>query len=655
MITKLRLENFLSYRDVTVLLDGATISVVGDNGSGKSSLLESIPYAYFGIGRETQEGMSRLKGDGTHKVTLWEDDGTVICRGRRKSGTGFFQVKVNGELVAKGREADQWVHSHLGMNGDTFMLTAFFGLHDVRNDTLIKVTPANRLEALQRLAEIGPYKTLLKRAKSAYSEVEIENQKQEAKKLGAEASRVDEDEIHKKIDVIREEGVELTENRDKLRTKKSNLSIKIDKYQTFVKERSDLAIERAAIESSIADLEEELSDITSWNVDNVKTSKESVKTRDSLQDKNQKVNIEDEEELLSGITQSSIKLEGRLHLLSNIEESDSSLTKCPLCSAKVPENQVELWRVELEDIRKTLKENKESVKNRQALISGYYAAKERIHNLQQELEEATLQSHENSKRSSEIDQELRKLRSIKSNKDSRFIDLQEKLGNRYREIHTELSNTSDMLEEITGKIESKSKEISMLRDTLASNEKTKKLIKDCNAKIKECKLKMGAYKLLISAWNRYGIPMNLVKGVMQSIEEKATAIYQEFDSGRILVPEVIDRGKPGVDFILKDRKGSRSFNQLSAGEKVMFFIAVRVAISQIISEKNPVSVDYLVLDEAMGNLSPKRREDLIRITNKVLRKMFPQLLIVSHTVMSDIFTTTIQVTARNDESTVKVL
>ena len=73
---------------------------------------------------------------------------------------------------------------------------------------------------------------------------------------------------------------------------------------------------------------------------------------------------------------------------------------------------------------------------------------------------------------------------------------------------------------------------------------------------------------------------------------------------------LIQLGKPGVQFFLSDRKGQRTFNQLSEGEKVMFFVSVRVAIAQIIAEDG-VSIDYLILDEAMGNLSPKRRDDLV--------------------------------------------
>ena len=102
MIKKIILDNFLSYDHVEVELEGSTIAITGDNGSGKSSLLESIPYAYFGLGRKNMEGMSRINGDGTHNVTLLDDNTIEVRRGRKKGGSGYFEVHKDSELLAKG-------------------------------------------------------------------------------------------------------------------------------------------------------------------------------------------------------------------------------------------------------------------------------------------------------------------------------------------------------------------------------------------------------------------------------------------------------------------------------------------------------------------------------------------------------------------------
>jgi len=653
MIKRISLQNFLSYRDVVVDMEGSTIAVTGENGAGKSSLLEAIPYAYFGIGRETMEGMSRINGDGTHQVTIWEDDNIEIRRGRKKSGTGYFEVRNAGELVVKGREADEWVKAHLGMDGDTFMLTAFFGLHDVRHDTLIRVTPANRLEALQKLAEIGPYKKLLKAAKDEYSAAEGSKKLAESKKEGAEAGLVDE--VATKQLVADAEAEIETLNRDHLdlKSEKDSLLIEEEKYQAFLKEKAAISVERRTLDRDIKVLEEEQDDIEDRVKDSTVLSAESVKERDGL-DK-PKIVVEDEVATISDLDKAIGEASGRGELLSKVVESESVDNKCPLCSAPVAENQIDIWRKELEGLRKKYKADKQSVVDRKAQIKEFNWIEARMIELRGIIEDAVAQVDGDKNREIVILRELRKLRADKMNKDNRFIDLQEKLGDEYRQLHVDIENMGNKIDDVTSEIAANTREIKVHRESMKNNIGVKKVIRDCEADIKQGRKDMRAAKLLIEAWSRYGIPMRLIQDTMAQIEEVATSVYQEFDSGRITVTEVEDRGKPGVEFTLQDRKGGRTFNQLSAGEKVMFFISVRVAISQIIRDYREVTVDYLILDEAMGNLSPKRRDDLVRLINKALRKMFPQVMMVSHTEMRDIFTNTMRVSADSGESKVEVL
>jgi len=186
------------------------------------------------------------------------------------------------------------------------------------------------------------------------------------------------------------------------------------------------------------------------------------------------------------------------------------------------------------------------------------------------------------------------------------------------------------------------------------NKKGRETIEIAKKARDKARKEMVALGLLKDAWSRYGIPLQLIDRICRQIEERASAVYKEFDNGRIEVREVEDRGKPGIQFYLVDRKGDRTFNQLSMGEKVMFFVAIRVAVAQIVAADMPILVDYLILDEVMANLSPKRRDDLVRLINKVLRKIFPQVMMVSHTEMRDIFSQTIRVTAENEVSKIEV-
>ncbi len=657
MIKRIRLENFLSYENEEVELEGATISVSGDNGSGKSSLLEAIPYTYFGIGRDTMSGMSRINGDGSHQVTIWEDDGTEVRRGRKANGSGFFEVRINRKLVAKGREADEWVKNHLGMDGDTYMLTAFFGLHDVRHDTLIRVAPAARLEALQKLSEVGPYKKLLKAAKERYDEEKRAHDAAESKKSGAESALIDEKELKKTISDLEYEIERATKDTQSLKGEKDDLLVEEDKYQAFLREKSELGVERKNLEQQISDLEDERDRLLEEKRDLSETLTEEIERKKKcVEDEVLKLDPETLEKSKGDLQQQIGSVQSVLSLKKKaIEESSGIGNTCPLCGSTIDDGIVDRWKEDVEKMRGKLDTLKSQFNHDSNSLKRYTDISSQIDELSASIKSATKEGSEIEKRLTTINRDLSRFQAEQKKKDGRYIDLQEKLGDEYRELHTRIEEVNDRLDEAAATISEAKGEIKAHQQSLQSNKKAKKLISDCEKDMKEHRQNMRAAKLLIGAWNRYGIPLRLMKETMAAIEERATAVYQEFDSAKIAVVEVEDRGKPGVEFTLIDRKGSRTFGQLSAGEKVMFFIAVRVAIAQLVAANSNVSVDYLILDEAMGNLSPGRRDDLVRLINKMLRKMFPQVIMVSHTEMRDIFSSTLKVSAESGVSKVEVM
>ena len=63
MLKELQINNFLSYAKETIKFPASsTIAVVGDNGHGKSSMLEAVRFALSGDGRDDLNGLIRLEG-----------------------------------------------------------------------------------------------------------------------------------------------------------------------------------------------------------------------------------------------------------------------------------------------------------------------------------------------------------------------------------------------------------------------------------------------------------------------------------------------------------------------------------------------------------------------------------------------------------------
>lgn len=655
MIKKIVLENFLSYDNVTVEFSGSTLAVVGDNGVGKSAFLESIPYAYYGIGREDKAGMSRIHGDGSHRVEIWDDDDVRIIRGRKANGSGFTEVRSGDTLLAKGGDADAWISNHLGMNADTFMLTAFFGLGDSYTDKLLHVLPAARLEALQELAKVGPYKDFLSKSKAMYSSAETTYNMEKARKDGAETSLVEVSSLSDRMSecnkIVRDSEATL----DVLRKERATLQEEEAVYHEFVKEKERLSVERKMLSDTIDECN---SDIESFS-DQVKSDTEDIQKANisikSLTDSLPKIDVQEAKARVESIRYDMAIKKTTSQLKSTaakLPEGASAI--CPLCEQSITESVVKSW----EESVKVLNSQIESMGKECDSINQSVAKVESIQKSISALKEDVQDSVASITSSQKAIQELK--HRIASNsvelkkKDDRFFSLSEKLGGEYQGLRSKIADVLSRMDDCQTNKGQANGEIIQLRDSIRRSEESKKVVAKSLKAMETAWGDMQALNLLKTAWSRYGIPLQLVNRLTSRLEAKATVVYQEFDNGHIDVREVDDRGKPGIQFFLVDRKGERTFGQLSMGEKIMFFISIRVAVAQIISEDSAISVDFLVLDEAMGNLSPKRRDDLVRLINKSLRKIFPQLILVTHTAMPEIFDTTLKVSMQNDVSILQV-
>ena len=653
MIKKIVLENFLSYADVSVELSGSTIAVVGDNGVGKSAFLEAIPYAYFGIGRETKEGMSRLNGDGSHRVDIWDDD-TVVSRGRKANGTGFTEVRSHaGNILAKGKDADDWIVNRLGMTGDTFMLTAFFGLGDSYSDTLLRVCPSARLESLQDLAQVGPYREFLSKAKLAYSVQEKVCTQEQSRKEAMESVFIFADGLLSKIKEC-EDTVSVSElEMDRLRKKRAEYQSEESAYQAFVLERERLLVERRGMKSKIDQLEADVEAYSAQietDTEYVNTSHEKVSR---LSEDLDRIDVPSVILHMDALTKRRITMQATMKLKSTAMSLDGETT-CPLCDQVVTDKIIQSWSEAVVNLQVNIQRVIVESAELQTQVDTAAKWKKSLDDLFSETSDvveaiATARSQRSFRERDVLTYSGELIRM-----DDRFHILSDKLGEEYQGLQARIRQVLSEFDTHQSVKQTALGEITQLKEAVKRNDAAKKAHAEAVKAMSAATAQMSALNLLKNAWSRYGIPLQLVHDLMQRIEDRASSVYQGFDNGQVSVCEVDDRGKPGVQFYLVDRKGKRTFSQLSMGEKVMFFISIRVAIAQIVAEDSPITVDFLVLDEVLGNLSPKRRDDLVRLINKTLRKVFPQLILVTHTTMPDIFDKIIEVSMRNDVSSVAV-
>ncbi len=266
MLSKIKLKNFLSYEDEEVDVSGSsTIAVIGDNGHGKSALLEAVYYAYYGKGRDSVSGLIRENSDGDMLVSIdvkdfpKAGDTFSIERGVREWKKSFAVARINGELEAKGVESvNQFVEEVTGFDSETFLLTTFFGLGE--NDNLMQVRPSVRLETMQRIANVLVYEDFNAEAVKRLKRCSADMMTKEADIEALQSVCGDSKEIKESTEARKKELGEKNEELDNLYAEQAKITAAVDRITGFLKEKEALQIKRKNAKSELKRVDQEISD-----------------------------------------------------------------------------------------------------------------------------------------------------------------------------------------------------------------------------------------------------------------------------------------------------------------------------------------------------------------------------------------------------------
>ena len=215
---RLSVRNFLSYRDgaPTLDLEGVHVACLcGNNGHGKSALLDAITWALWGKSRagvqedlifqgesEMQVELEFLVGDGLYRVSRRHGRA-----GRGRQGSTILELYLlNGDPVqpisgSGVRETEQRIASLLRMSYDTFVNSAF--ILQGHSNLFTSKRPNERKEVLGEVLDLSRYDQLAEHARR-----EAREQGGESLRLDAQVEQIDREVLQKDEHTQRLSGIE---------------------------------------------------------------------------------------------------------------------------------------------------------------------------------------------------------------------------------------------------------------------------------------------------------------------------------------------------------------------------------------------------------------------------------------------------------------
>jgi exonuclease SbcC len=171
---RLQIRNFLSYGDEKIDLSGVHMAaLIGNNGAGKSALLDAMTWALFGKARSNRNQELLRKGATEMSVTLEFDVDGQLYRVRRqfsrksRSHNVTLEQSVNGKwrsvVHERVKTVEQEIQKLLRMDYDTFVNTVF--MPQGQSGMFMDLDPAERRDLLAQVLGLEVYEELAGRAR----------------------------------------------------------------------------------------------------------------------------------------------------------------------------------------------------------------------------------------------------------------------------------------------------------------------------------------------------------------------------------------------------------------------------------------------------------------------------------------------------------
>ncbi|UCD04222.1 MAG: hypothetical protein JSW73_01080 [Candidatus Woesearchaeota archaeon] len=273
MITKLDLKNWKNHRSIELEFYPGINSIVGDMGSGKSSILQAISFALFGTFSElkskeikTTDLITRNVADSSKVFLEFKNsrDNLVIERKVHRDKTSEATLKRKGKLISgpQVQEVTASVEKIIGVNQNLWLRTVYAKQNEI--DYFLNIPPLRRKKELDELMNLDKFekarensvklinilKNRIKEKSSVLEDFDLETIEEKIHELSSSLKGLKEEAsvIESKIKTAEKEKEKVKETLEEVKEKVNEINKITERYSLLKEELEELKEEIEEIE-----------------------------------------------------------------------------------------------------------------------------------------------------------------------------------------------------------------------------------------------------------------------------------------------------------------------------------------------------------------------------------------------------------------------
>lgn len=647
MIKSIELGDFLAHSDTSLEFENGVTVFVGDNGSGKSSIIDAITFSLFGqhtrksnkglIKRGSNQGFVKVRFSINEKqyeaVRKIDSKGSLSAKFSKIINDEHIQIAA-GERKQFGESMTQEVERKIGLDFEKLKIASIVRQGEL--DAIINAKPKEFKELLNAIIGIDKLDIASESMKIAKKEF----REKIMREVGYDDTHIEM--LEKNLERYQKE-IEVS------KPEKNELEIKQKKLQVIVEElRKEIEIETPKIDK-INQLESRKKELSIYAKDAIQSIQHEInenerKIRDcegcfeqanhklDLEAKFQKTEqaIEDTSKKIQEITNQTVSLKEKQILASKLQLKDN---KCPVCDSKVerlnPLFQEEHLREKIKTLQaeiivkekeKTVYHQKKKEFSEKIQHARDAEATLRAHSITEKLEldeiqkniklkklqiqKVSLTTNKNFIKISEIDSHAKMIFDIisKLEYETKDFDEQEfsKLKISVKEKQIELSGVDQQIGAISEKISKGEEQIKIIKDAISELTLVKKYMLNLDEIQNNVFSRDGSVATSLRSW------------ALNTISTKASE-YLSLLNTKIQRIALSEKARD-ISITCYSKHEVLDLESLSGGEKISVALSLRLGMASLLGASN---LNLMILDEPTTHLDAERKKSLVGVLSQL--------------------------------------